>query len=432
MKWTIDYLRENNLIIYEYMRGSHAYHLNVETSDLDIGGVFVCPEDMLYGLRSNYVEQVADEKNDTVFYEFGRWIELLLKNNPTALESLFIPDDCVIGTPHPVIQYIRDNKEAFISQECFKSFGGYAYTQIGKATGYNKKCHIPEDFQRKDILDFCYTFKNQGSQPIKDFLAEHNLDQRYCGLVNIPNMRDVYGVYYDFAAYWKFENLEGLDRWTSIKAFDDPVTNMDVINRRIENKQFFGYAGIVYPDDITKSNEVRLSSIPKGEKPICFMHYNKDAYTCHCRDYKEWAEWKAKRNPVRFESNLHKNYDAKNMMHCMRLIRMAKELAQGKGFNVARDEDRQYLLDIRNHKYEYDELMAQVEQEKAAMEKAIETTTIPKEIDYNKVNQLLIDARKQFYGSDKRKKKTIGRNLITQTKIIDNFDGENKIENGGN
>ena len=70
---------------------------------------------------------------------------------------------------------------------------------------YNKKCNIPEDFERKDILDFCYTFKNQGSQPIKDYLNEHNLDQKYCGLVNLPNMKDCYGVYYDFAAYFKFE-----------------------------------------------------------------------------------------------------------------------------------------------------------------------------------------------------------------------------------
>ena len=405
---TIDDLRKSNLIIYEYIRGSHAYKLNIEgQSDIDVGGVFICPPDTLYGLRSKYVEQVSDKKGDTVFYELGRWFELLLKNNPSALESLFVPDDCIIGTPHPIIKYIRDNRDAFISQEIFKSLGGYAISQISKATGYNKKCHIPEDFQRKDILDFCYTFKNQGSQPIKDFLKEHHLDQKYCGLVDIPNMVGVYGVYYDFAAYFKFENIGTGERIGIYKTFqtDANSTNKFImydilgedIDDRISDRNFFKYKGIVEPDEITKSNDVRLSSIPKGESPICFMTYNKNGYETHCREYKEWEEWKKKRNPIRFESNLGKNYDSKNMMHCFRLLHMAKEVAQGKGFNIVRSEDRDFLLDIRNHKYEYDDLMTRLKKEKEEMDKAIKTTTIPKDIDYNKVNNLLIEARKKIY-----------------------------------
>lgn len=55
-KLTIGYLKQHNMIAYEYIRGSHAYGTNVETSDQDIGGVFICPPDMLMGLRENYVE----------------------------------------------------------------------------------------------------------------------------------------------------------------------------------------------------------------------------------------------------------------------------------------------------------------------------------------------------------------------------------------
>lgn len=401
---TIEELRKSGWIGYEYMRGSHMYHLNIETSDIDVGGVFICPKEMLLGLRSNYQEQIADEKNDTVFYEFGRWIELLMKANPTALESLFAPKDCIIGEVNPAIQHIIDNRDMFVSKECFKTFYGYAVSQIGKARGLNKKIVNPIS-ERKDILDFCYTIKNQGSQPIKDFLKENGLDQKYCGLVNVPNMRDVYGVYYDFAAYFKFENIdwydivddEGVDIYVPKPKYEKFIGDPFNIRRRIENKEFFGYSGIVHPDEIEKSNEVRLSSIPKGEMPICNMSYNKDAYTCHCRDYKDYKEWEAKRNPVRYESNLNKNYDSKNVMHCMRLVRMAKELAQGKGFNVVRDEDRQYLLDIRNHKFEYDEVMEQLEKEKHEMEIAIEQSTLPEHSDYNKINQLLIEARNKIY-----------------------------------
>ena len=398
MKLTIEYLREHGMIAYEYIRGSHAYGLNTETSDEDHGGVFICPPEMLLGLRDNYVEQVADEKSDVVFYEFGRWIELLMKANPTALESLYIPKDCIIGEVHPLVQKVLDNRDLFLSKECFKTFYGYSVSQMQKARGLNKKIVNPIT-ERKDVLDFCYTYDEQGSKPIKDWLKEHKLDQKYCGLVKIPNCRDTYGVYYDFAAYFKFENVNWAVEWWHgggpYREFFNTNEEAMRINERIDKRESFGYDGIVHPDEIYKSNEVRLSSIPKGEKPICFLHYNKDAYTCHCRDYKDYKEWEKKRNPVRYESNLNKNYDAKNIMHCMRLVRMAKELALGQGFNVRRTFDRQYLLDIRNHKFEYEDIMEQLENERVLMDGAIEKCTLPEHCDKEKINELLIEIRKE-------------------------------------
>lgn len=401
---TIEELRNSGLIAYEYKRGSHMYHLNTETSDEDFGGVFFCPKKMLLGLRGRYEEQVSDSKSDVVFYEFGRWLELLLKSNPTVLEGLFAPEDCIVGEVHPAVRKILDNRELFLSKECFKTFYGYAVSQISKARGLNKKIVNPVT-ERKDILDFCYTFNNQGSLPIKKFLAENGLDQKYCGLVNIPNMSDgdssIYGVYYDFAAYFKFENVDWARDWYNgnslYKKFFPSVSEQLSIQKRIEDKEFFHYGGIVHPDEIEKSNTVRLSSVPKGEKPICFMAYNKNGYMRHCRDYKDYKEWEKNRNPVRYESNLGHNYDAKNVMHCMRLVRMAKELAQGKGFNVVRTWDRDYLLDIRNHKFEYEDVMAQLEKEKLEMEEAIKSCTLPEKVDFDKVNDLLYDVRLKYY-----------------------------------
>lgn len=401
---TIEELRNSGLIAYEYKRGSHMYHLNTETSDEDFGGVFFCPKKMLLGLRGRYEEQVSDSKSDVVFYEFGRWLELLLKSNPTVLEGLFAPEDCIVGEVHPAVRKILDNRELFLSKECFKTFYGYAVSQISKARGLNKKIVNPVT-ERKDILDFCYTFNDQGSLPIKKFLAENGLDQKYCGLVNIPNMSDgdssIYGVYYDFAAYFKFENIDWVRDWYNgnslYKKFFPSVSEQLSIQKRIEDKEFFHYGGIVHPDEIEKSNTVRLSSVPKGEKPICFMAYNKNGYMRHCRDYKDYKEWEKNRNPARYESNLGHNYDAKNVMHCMRLVRMAKELAQGKGFNVVRTWDRDYLLDIRNHKFEYEDVMAQLEKEKLEMEEAIKSCTLPERVDFNKVNDLLYDVRLKYY-----------------------------------
>lgn len=393
---TIEDLRKNGWIVYEYIRGSKLYKVNLDDgqSDTDIGGVFICPPEMLLGLRSGYVEQVTDAKGDTVFYEFGRWMELLLKSNPNAIESLFVPEEYVIGEIHPIVQEVIKNRDLFLSKEIFKSTYGYAMAQIHRARGYNKLCNIPEDFQRKDILDFCYTFKGQGSQPIKQFLEDNGLNQKYCGLVNVPNMTGVYAVYYDLPAYFKFETLSNETK-SKIK-FDICNMTWDELVDKIEKREFQGYCGIANPDT-DKSNDVRLSSVARDAKPICYMSYNKDAYTKHCKDYKEWSEWKKNRNPIRYESNRNYTYDSKNCMHCMRLIRMGKELAKGEGFNVVRTKDREYLLNIRKHKYEYEDIIAQLEKEKDEMEEAIKSCSLPENPDYEKINELLLKCRKSIY-----------------------------------
>lgn len=407
-KLTIQDLRDRGWIAYEYVRGSHAYGLNIETSDKDVGGVFIIPQDYLMGLRSNYIEQVADEKNDTVFYEFGRWVELLLKSNPTALESLFIPEHCIIGDIHPAVRCIMDNKEMFLSKECFKTTSGFAYSQIKKATGLNKKINWPI-VERKTVLDFCYVPYNQGSLQVEKWLTKNGLKQRYCGLVPLPNMHDVYGLYYDFGTHIICEYKTDLrdDKQMDIladklKNSDDEIDKLFVksLNDLCEYETIFdiipgGYHGIV--SENSDSNDVRYETIEKGIKPIIIMSYNKDGYTCHCKKYKEYKEWEQKRNPARYESNLKKNYDSKNICHTVRLLHMAKELAEGKGFNVYRTWDREFLLDIRYHKFEYDYIMEYTENIYNEMNSLIETSTLPDNSDYDKINDILIEARKLIY-----------------------------------
>ena len=390
---TIQEVKDRGLLAYEFVRGSTLYNTNIEgISDVDYGGVYIAPTEMLLGLPENYEPQVSDEKHDTTYYELGRWVELLMKANPNALESLFAPRDKVVGDIHPAIQLIIDKRDLFVTKECFNSLTGYAVSQIKKCRGLNKKCVQPV-LERKEVLDFCYTFKGQGSQSMKEFLAEYGLDQKYCGLVNIPNMKDTYGVYYDFAAYLHFEDLDDVTKRNIVfKSGLVDANDVDKIFNRMDNKEFFGYSGIVHPDG--KSNEVRLSSIPKGEKPICFMTYNQNGYESHCKKYKEYQEWVQKRNPIRYESNLKSNYDCKNVMHCVRLLHMGKELAEGQGFNVVRTWDRDFLLDIRNHKYEYEYIMDYVEKLFDDMQEKMKSCSLPETVDRNKVNELLIQARK--------------------------------------
>ena len=386
----IQELESNGRLGYKYVRGSTLYNTNIETSDVDYGGVFILPNECLLGLPDFYYEQVSDEKHDTTYYEFNRWVDLLMKANPNALESLYVPEDKIIGPIHPAVQLIIENRDLFLTKECFKSLSGYAYAQIQKCRGLNKKCVQPV-LEKKEVMDFCYTFKGQGSMPMKEFLEKRGLNQKFCGLVSIPNMKDVYGVYYDFAAHHKFEPRND--------AFEEYISSYPnefcrKILEREDNQEFFGYSGIVHPDG--KSNEIRLSSIPKGEVPICCMTYNQQGYESHCRKYKEYQEWVEKRNPARYESNLKSNYDVKNVAHCVRLLHMGLELARGEGFNVVRTWDRDMILDIRNHKYEYEEIIDYVEKTFAEMKELADKCDLPKTVDKQKVNALLLKARRML------------------------------------
>ena len=402
---TIEEAKKRGLIAYTYLRGSHSQNLANEDSDIDKGGVYFAPYDDVLGLGLNYQEEISDEKHDETYWEFGKWMSLIAKGNPSALESLFVPKEMIVKM-NGEIQSVMKHRDEFISKEVVKALAGYAFNQIKKARGLGKKIVNPVT-ERKDVLDFCYTFKGQGSQPIKEFLAENHLDQKYCGLVNIPNMPDVYGVYYDWAAYFKFEGMElddcfGLSGMSwKVKSpycrFVPSTEDAERIIERLKNKEFFGYGGIVYPDDVSKSNEVRLSSIPKGERPICFMTYNKDAYTCHCREYKEYQEWVENRNQKRYSKAVEAGYNQKNMCHCIRLLTMAKEISEGKGFKLWRTDDRDFLMAIKNGEYTYEYLIDYAEKLLKEVEENLPKCNLPDQVDKNYVSWLTAVLRKAHY-----------------------------------
>ncbi|MEE3417070.1 MAG: hypothetical protein VZR53_17125, partial [Prevotella sp.] len=90
-------------------------------------------------------------------------------------------------------------------------------------------------------------------------------------------------------------------------------------------------------------------------------------------------------------------YDAKNMMHSFRLATMAIEIAKGEVMKVNRTGiDADFLLNVRNRKYTYAELIDKLEVLKANMNEAFNTSTLPEEIDMEFVNDMLLRIRHSF------------------------------------
>jgi hypothetical protein len=350
---TIKDIKEQGLLLLECVSGSRAYGLATERSDTDLKGVFCLSQQQLYGLT--YVDQVSNETNDEVYYELGRFVELLLKNNPNILELLATPDDCILYR-HPVMA--RLHSEMFLSKLCKDTFAGYALTQIQKARGYKKKFVNPVDKERKTVLDFCFIMQGQASVPLPQWLPQQEYRQEHCGLTSISHAKGLYALYYD-------------------------ETNA------------LHYKGIVSTE---LANEVSLSAIPKGEAQKAYLFFNQDGYSAYCREYREYWDWVEKRNEDRYLGNVThgKGYDAKNMMHTIRLLQVAKEILQQGSLQVRRP-NRDQLLSIKAGDFQYDELLTMANGLMKEIEEAAQQSSLPALPDQEMAEAALVQIRQQLY-----------------------------------
>ena len=384
---THEYLVDNGLILFETIVGSQAYGTQTPTSDIDKKFVYILPMDSIFG--TGYVEQINVDK-DYVGWEVRRFLELMGSNNPTVLELLNSPEDCIVSK-HEIFDLILQYKEDFITKACKDSFGGYARQQIKKAKGLDKKQNWEKDkVTRKDLLDFCYVIEGEKTVPWKSWNSG-KYDEKYIGAVNLPNARDVYALFYDSVA----EMLH------SEKYAEDLRQGYKETLKKAGKPMGHGYKGLVKTGEganAAESNQLRLSSIPKDEKAICNIIYNKDGYTMHCKDYKEYQEWLENRNETRYvETKEHgQRIDGKNMMHCMRLIRMAQEIGRGEGI-IVRRPDAQELLAIRRGEVDLGELIAMADQAIEEMDSIFDNSDLPNSVDKGLVNALLVTIRREFY-----------------------------------
>jgi hypothetical protein len=351
-------------LIFKCVTGSQAYGTNTPTSDTDHKGVYVQRKDDILSFR--YEEQFEAGK-DECYYEVRRFIQLLASANPTMLELLFMPKDCVIQQD-PAFDLIVSHRNKFLTKKCLQSFGGYAVAQIKKAKGLDKKMNYEKErIVRKTPFDFCYVHEDGKSIPLEKYLTKEKLKQEHCGLAAIDHFRDCYAAYYDYNAQFG-----------------------TMTNRPHPGK---GYRGIC----IDAGNELRLSNIPKGEKPFGVLFFNKDGYSTHCKDFNQYTVWLENRSEQRFVDvkGHDQKIDGKNILHCRRLLDMAKEIAEEKTINVRRPNAK-YLLSIRRGEVDIQSIIYQAEADIVGLDEVYANSGLPAEVDKDFMNNLLLAVR-NFY-----------------------------------
>ena len=257
-----DIEKEYNIkILLAFVRGSYMYGTNTDKSDVDI--TFIYKQSTNDILKGNYIEQLNIGGNDIVGYEIQRYIQLLSQNNPNILESLDIPDDCLIYKDESMDIF---NQRDWVSKLTEKTILGYANSQIKKATGLNKNMNNPQPVTRKSILEFCYVIFGGSSQPLIRYANDMSINLDKVGVVKNQNGKGLYAFYTD-------------------------------------NKGEYNFRGIIKNDD---STQIRLSAIPLDAAveidPIVF-YYNQDGFETHIKSHTLYWKWVNERNEERFNMN---------------------------------------------------------------------------------------------------------------------------------
>jgi len=245
---------------------------------------------------------------------------------------------------------------------CIELITGYTGSnpvRVQIKTKYNGK----EYYMGVGFLDFCYIITPVGTRKLKDWLhyqRGRGVNQSNYGVSSINNARDLYFIFLD-----KEGNL--------------------------------GYHGII--NEKETSNDLCLSSIPEDQVLNSHvMSYNKDGYIKHCKDYNSYTEWLSKRNVQRYvDIESHgQRIDGKNMLHCVRLIDVAKEIATEHTLNVRRPNAK-YLIEIRKGKHKLETILDNCQKELESINKFFDESGLPNKVDKGEVLKLVTKIRKKAY-----------------------------------
>lgn len=334
-------------LIFKCLAGSHSYGTNIESSDVDTRGLFIAPpENILSCIQS--IEQVCDDKNDETIFELRKFMKLAAECNPNIIE-LLATDECNIQfISWPMIE-LRKNLHLFISKKARHSFSGYAVSQLHRIRGHHKWIQRPKPVEPPQLVDYSYFIDTADGNIIRDK-----------------------------------DSLLKLSQQTFLAA-----TVGEYLYRVFESPEFFKEKLGFFTEDGTQLRYVDVEDSVLSERATYrgnFIVRQQDFK----RDHKEWKsywEWKAKRNVARAELEEKFGFDCKHALHLVRLYKMGHEiLSEGKV--VVRRPDAQELLDIRNGKFNYEELLAWAADADKKLDALYETSSLPYGADYVKIDEL--------------------------------------------
>ena len=159
---------------YETMVGSISYGVETNTSDIDIYGFSIPPKGVIFPhldgfilgfdaqinkfeqYQQHHIIDKTDKKEyDVTIFNIVKYFMLCMQNNPNIIDSLFVPQRCIVHTTQ-IGELVRENRKLFLHKGSWHRFKGYAYSQLHKM---KIKLPDPESKRYESVQKYGYDIK---------------------------------------------------------------------------------------------------------------------------------------------------------------------------------------------------------------------------------------------------------------------------------
>lgn len=144
-------------VIYRIKYGSQAYGTSTPESDIDIREIYMPTLNDFVSMKELPLINEQTEKVDLVAYDIRKFFSLAIRSNPSVMEWLYVPNDCILHIDRMAGGVIRREREIFLSKEIYFRFMGYAVSEWRKVIGDHPEVGAK---RKKMIADFGYNCKS--------------------------------------------------------------------------------------------------------------------------------------------------------------------------------------------------------------------------------------------------------------------------------
>lgn len=137
---TVPFPLEGNVAaVFRIGSHSHGTHIPPEDADgiddTDLMVVVIPPVKYVLGLQRFEHATFKVDQWDVVIYDWGKWLRLIMKQNPNVVGTLWLePEDMLVDDHCGPMRDVLLSREKFLSREMYPAFVGYAKAQLYKMT----------------------------------------------------------------------------------------------------------------------------------------------------------------------------------------------------------------------------------------------------------------------------------------------------------